>query len=201
MRQPIDYQAILEYYLKRSQEVVLRFEAPNVLKTDLFNEAMGYPIPGGIAANIEAKSVIGVEIDPEVTEKARQNYHDYYNQFKVSYRDGDIRALKQKDQEFDVILDLSTLDHVWPEEVGQVISEYNRVLKQNGEILLIVWVDTENNHIEHTFGKYQQKMIGENQLKSEITKYFTIEEERVIFTVHSRPNQSLKEFTLKKHEN
>jgi len=201
MSKPTDYQAILEYYLKRSREIVLRFEAPSVLKTDLFNEAMGYPIPGGIAANIEAKSVIGVEIDPEVTEKARQNYYDYYNQFKVSYRDGDIRALKQKDQEFDVILDLSTLDHVWPEEVGQVMSEYNRVLKQSGEILLIVWVDTENNHIEHILGKYQQKMIGENQLKSEITKYFTIEEESVIFTVHSRPNQSLKEFTLKKYEN
>jgi len=197
MNDVIDYESITGYYWRRSSEIVLRYKAPIVLKTDLFNEANSIPMSGGIIGNIKAKRIHAIEIDEAVVEKAQAIFDLMPD---IVCRQGDIRKLEVAYQpdSFDVILDLSTLDHVWPEEMPQVIAGYNRVLKNGGTILLIVWADTNKDYTEHEIGKFQQCMLGEDQIEKELSRYFKIESVLSIFGVPSRPEQQLLEFILTK---
>lgn len=58
---------------------------------------------------------------------------------------GNIRGLPFKDQVFDIVLDLSTIDHTTNPE--RTIKEYRRVLKMGGKALVASWVGNYNTSI------------------------------------------------------
>lgn len=122
-------------YLRWSQRCVLRYNRPVVLKTDAYNEQWDHlPLPGGIAGNLKgAKAVHIVELNPLCAELARARNP------LLTIRIGDIRRLPFDVDVFDVVLDLSTLDHVPPSDTSRVLNEYCRVMRPGGTLLLYVW--------------------------------------------------------------
>jgi SAM-dependent methyltransferase len=130
-------ESIHEYYLRRAVECVTEFRNPKVLKTDACNESHeNLPIPGGIALNLPKKaSVVIVEWDADVIQAAKEKHPE------LDLRQGDICNLGGLASDaFDVVLDLSTLDHIQPKEVKKALDSYRRVLKKNGTLLVIFWV-------------------------------------------------------------
>lgn len=93
-----------------------------VLKTDCWNEAEKYCPIADYFNDIKM-----VEISKERIEKAK----DY------NVVEGDIRKLSFNEQEFDLVLDFSTIDHV--PDYEKAISEYHRVLKNGGYALIVSW--------------------------------------------------------------
>src|SRR5262249_28257859 len=69
-------------------------------------------------------------------------------------------------------------------EIGRVLSEYERVLKPGGKLLLMVWVNSENYDVgvdDETQGPEHQFFFGQESLMQEIRNYFSIEKQDVIF--------------------
>ena len=100
-----------------------------VLKTDAYNEMEG----GYKDIFLDPRKTTYVEIDPATVQAARARHPDKY------IIQGDIRELTSSDCIFDVVLDLSTIDHIPPEDVPVAIAEYNRVLKRKGKLILVAW--------------------------------------------------------------
>ena len=126
---------VYPYYLKKACEVIGKYdETAHVLKLDAYNEAESLPINGGIAKNIQLKNITLLEYNQETIDKAKAKYPE------LDIRQGDIRKMPFSDDAFDVILDLSTLDHIPPDEIEVAIKEYYRVMKTDGRLLLIFWI-------------------------------------------------------------
>lgn len=106
-----------------------------VLKTDCFNEGIGdFRDLWGI---LDPSRTIYLEIDGDTIYRARLAHPE------GDYRWGDIRELPFPDMMFNTVFDLSTIDHVPPSDAGKVLSEYHRVLKWNGKLVLVAWCATE----------------------------------------------------------
>lgn len=141
-RQPDE--SIHLYYLRRAIECVSEFRNPRVLKTDACNESHDYlPCSGGIALNLPScAEVTVVEWDVAVIEAAKLRHP------MLQLRHGDIRSLQDfTPGTFDVVLDLSTLDHIQPKDVHRALSSYQRVLKENGTLLLVFWASLNRDLI------------------------------------------------------
>ena len=125
-----------DYYLAKSQELCGRYKNPRVLKADSCNEASNQPIKGGIAGNLNGE-IVCIEINPSSVQRARENCPE------VEIMLGDIAGIPFINDNFDVILDLSTIDHIRFDQLDYQLREYRRVLHEKGRLLLISWV-TDN---------------------------------------------------------
>lgn len=114
-------------YLKGKRKI-------NLLKTDLWEEVVetGRSIFEKLS-QIKKKriSLYAVDLSTVLVEKAKKITKE------VNIQQGDIRNLPFKNDFFDIILDLSTLDHVPTKDHKQVFVEYQRVLKKGGVLVLV----------------------------------------------------------------
>jgi ubiquinone/menaquinone biosynthesis C-methylase UbiE len=101
-----------------------------VLKTDAWQEHKG--------DGSEIKADYYVEILPNVCEKAQELG---FNVIK-----GSVVALPFQDNYFDTVIDTSTIDHVL--NYGSVLKEYKRVLKEDGNFMIVVWTTDLPTHTE-----------------------------------------------------
>jgi len=110
--------------------------AVRVLKTDLFDEAVGdglYPVLRSLAP-----TVVGIDVSPDVAAAARSHYPDFEAEV------ADVRALPFADATFDAVVSNSTLDHFDSlADVRAGIAELRRVLRPAG--LLVVTLDNPVN--------------------------------------------------------
>lgn len=174
------YREIQEYYLSQSQfvcDIVLE-KNPVVLKTDLYNEANSTPMLGGVIKNLRGcKTIIGVEYQKHVVDKAITILgNDHNNLFE-----GDIRRLPFNKNTFDVVLDLSTLDHIMPSEVDIVLSGYSKILKDNGMFFLVTWIDALDRGGEAAWNPNNQYYFNKDALEESMKKYFSIDEIVLVF--------------------
>jgi len=119
-------------FAKLSLTFIERRSEISALKTDLWNE--GVDRERGSLCNFlngSSANMFGVDFSSVVCKLAR------YREEKLEVICSDVRALPFKDQNFHVILDISTLDHVNPNSTSLVISEYARILRKEGILLLI----------------------------------------------------------------
>jgi SAM-dependent methyltransferase len=101
------------------------------LKTDLFDEAT----TGGVVPVVReaAAAVAGVDIAPEVAEGAGARYPE------LETAVADVRRLPFADGEFDLIVSLSTLDHLESvDEIAGAVGELVRVLAPGGTLALTI---------------------------------------------------------------
>jgi len=92
---------------------------------------------GHVAEVLNDREWYGVDISPKSVERAK----NYYIEAKV----GDItKRIPFEDDFFDTVLSLSTLHHVY-DEMGSVLSEVRRVLKNNG-LFIAIEHDARNLH-------------------------------------------------------
>lgn len=109
----------------------------SLLKTDLWNEGIetGRDVLSQYQ-NEKRFNLHGVDISHLVccsAQKSVQNIH---------IMQANIKNLPLKDTLFDIVLDLSTLDHVPLHQVPGVIQEYRRALKKGGVLVLVYWCES-----------------------------------------------------------
>lgn len=101
------------------------------LKTDLFDEA----ITGGVMPVLRegAESVSAIDISPQVVDGARARFPG------LEANVADVRSIPFADGEFDLVVSISTLDHLASvDEIGAAIRELTRVLAPGGTLALTV---------------------------------------------------------------
>jgi SAM-dependent methyltransferase len=101
------------------------------LKTDLFDEAT----TGGVVPVMREASgaVAGIDISAEVADGARRRFPD------LETRVADVRRLPFGDGEFDLVVSLSTLDHLASvDEIAGAVGELVRVLAPGGTLALTI---------------------------------------------------------------
>jgi SAM-dependent methyltransferase len=106
-----------------------RFES--VLKTDLFDEA----VTAGVMPVLRehAGSVAGIDLSPDVVALAAGRHPE------IAARRGDVRDLPFGDASFDLVVSLSTLDHLASVgEIGAAIGGLRRVLAPGGTLALTI---------------------------------------------------------------
>jgi len=103
---------------------------PRVLKADAFNEAT-HRDRSPISELVPDACCI--EIDHNTVEAARRNCPG------LDIRTGSVCDLPWGPGEFDLVVDLSTIDHV--QEPEQALREYARVLAPRGVLLVVSWVN------------------------------------------------------------
>ncbi len=92
----------------------------------------------GVVAITAARSgaeVHGVDLTPELLERARENAS--IAKFEIDFREGDAEALPFDDGRFDVVL--SQFGHMFAPRPDVVIREMLRVLKPGGTIAFATW--------------------------------------------------------------
>lgn len=185
---PGEYKSVAEFYLAESQRIVNRFAYPVVLKTDLWNEEQDQPGPGGIIGNLHSVSEIcAIEYNEQRFFKAQEKFVGGLRETKIEFRQGDIRNLPYDDGKFDVLLDLSTFDHILPKEMPEGIKGYARVIKQGGYLLLIVWCEKYFKDEEIVnYSPNTQYYHSAPLLRVELEKYFDIDEETVLIAKEDR---------------
>jgi SAM-dependent methyltransferase len=107
-----------------------------VLKTDLFDEAVGEGLHPYLCAH--GAAVAGVDLSRVVVAAARDRYPE------LDATIGDVRTLSYADSSFDVVVSNSTLDHFGSlGEIETALSELRRVLAPGG--VLVVTLDNARN--------------------------------------------------------
>lgn len=178
------------YYMResyrRATKIGIRYVSVNtnnvnLLKTDLWNEgvATGRDILSQYQGDGDL-NLYGVDISSITCSAAKKRIK------RTSIIQGDIRNLPFEDSCFDIILDLSTLDHIPPHQVKSVIQEYKRTLRKDGILLLIFWYDSALLRLIFKLRKidYKRQPAKGTQyyfpisvLKDDIKKQFNILEE------------------------
>jgi len=117
------YQLLTRETVELSRKDRFDFE-PYILKTDCWNEAhQVFPIAPLF------RNIICVDAWDEKVAMARKLGHRIDK--------GDVTALPYSNDNFDVVIDLSTIDHV--ENYNKALDEYDRVLISGGYILICCW--------------------------------------------------------------
>lgn len=189
------------YYLSKVKCCINKYGPKSVLKTDSHNEARGKPIPGGMAGQISPMvgALVLLEIDGNVLRKAKQNLSTLCpNLANISYLKGDIRNLRFYSQSYDMVIDLSTLDHVSQEDLDVALYGYNLCLKKDGILLLVVWCSKSGEQEEDN--RSNQYLFSKLFLDDILSKYFTKEEEEEFFDYYYYPNGFMCGYVLKKIE-
>jgi SAM-dependent methyltransferase len=167
------YADLYRRYLKEA----LKFDGKDkkILKADCSNEYYGYPffqqkpehhpnpylVPWGIAPLMEADMTL-IEINPEIIEKVND-----FTEGMIKVIEGDIRKMPFEDEEFDVVMDLSTLDHIPYKDTKKALEEYRRVLKKDGHALLISWTGGDRMSADAYYHSFER-------LDKEIRELFNI---------------------------
>ena len=166
-----------QYYLNRAKELAEKYKPKVILKTDLDNEVYSSPCEGGIVGNLGDLDITAFDIVPDLVERALKL------NLKANIHLGDIRHMTDVEK-YDMIIDLSTLDHVNQTDAVKTIENYKRALKKGGVLLLIVWTAEQYREADkqyffkdidkHLFNIISQKddlyQVGDDILKEYVCK-------------------------------
>lgn len=154
MREPQFQEQIALYKRREGLELVSAWapeQVRSVLKTDLFEEGFGqdalldvfvatYPV------------VIGMDVSHVVTVEARKRIPT-----AAGYVVSDASALPFKAGSFDLIVSISTLDHLPPPLLAGALAELSRVLRPRG--CLVLTLDSRHNPL-HVFSNQLRRWLG-----------------------------------------
>jgi len=129
-----NFEDVYKYYVVVAQLIERIFCPKKILKTDAYNESVESMEP---IASIFSGDVVILELYSDILENAKRRLGD-----KIRWFLGDIRVLL--DEKFDVIVDFSTIDHVSPEDMKVVVSNYKNMLNDSGVLSVIVWTSNKN---------------------------------------------------------
>ncbi len=148
--------------------------------------------------------VIGLDYIEELTEKNNEKVRERGYAGRVAFMAGDVFDIPLKEETFDSVVDIGTLQHIHPKDWERYEGEVFRVLKPGGFILLVElsrqteqflnWKPNQEttgnfeNHglTYHFFDKKEiEEVFGNNFkiIKSEIHTFPEMENRRYIFTL------------------
>lgn len=180
-----------DYHKKYSQDLIARKHLLDFVEKNLdFQGKVGLDAgcDGGFLTfylvKNGAKKIYGIDLSPGFIKKNIKNAKKWKLTGKTFFRVGDVEKLPYKDKSFDFIVCSEVLEHV--ENPKKVISEFKRVLKKGGVVLLttpnilnpgelvhnlkhyLMWLlkGEEITHIQHfTFGRLRKIFRGYKKLK------------------------------------
>jgi len=174
----LDFGETREYNTKRLQySLAMRFlkKIQNIEDKKILDMGCGMGEFINILHKKGIECVVGVE--------GSQNSCDYVSKKgfvcrRVNLEEG---TLPFKDEEFDVIISLEVIEHLW--NTKKYLGEISRVMKKDGYVL---FTTPNYNHyryrIDHLFGKFERfmyksrhkKFYTSHSLKKELANYFRI---------------------------
>ena len=104
-----------------------------------------------------AAKVIGIDIDPNVVSHAAEKYQAVTN---ASFVIGDCRAIPLDDRSVDLIVSFETIEHIV--EHTKLVSEFDRVLRPNGAIII-----SSPNKENYNAGRDQPNPFHVNELSND----------------------------------
>lgn len=113
-----------------------------------------------------AKSVIGIDIDPETIFRASKKYLNH----NLSFKQGNVTAIPENDGTFDLVVSFETLEHL--EEHDCMLSELKRVLKKDGILIISSPEKKEYSDKRNYKNPFHKKELYEGELVSLLKKYF-----------------------------
>lgn len=153
MREP-QFQEQLALYKRREHLDLIHAWAPraaaSLLKTDLFEEGFGQDLLLDSLAATAARSV-GIDISAVTAAAAKARVPG------ASYLVGDACALPFREGSFDLIVSISTLDHLPLDSFPRAIDELARVLSPGG--CLILTLDSRHNPL-HVLSNLIRRRLG-----------------------------------------
>jgi SAM-dependent methyltransferase len=102
-----------------------------VLKVDLWNE--GVETSRDILGNFAGVEAVGFDLSKTICRMAKNRLHN------SSVAQATCQSLPFASGKFDLVLDLSTIDHIPFDYAGEIFSEYYRVLKPEGLLAMAFW--------------------------------------------------------------
>ena len=153
LREP-QFQEQLALYKRRETLALIAAWAPprvhRVLKTDLFEEGFGQDAILDALAGIYPV-VVGMDISPVVVAAARARLSG------ITHVVGDAHALPFKAAAFDLVVSVSTLDHLPPDLLPRALAELCRVLAAGGCVVLTL--DSRHNPL-HVLSNVLRRRLG-----------------------------------------
>lgn len=148
-----------------------------VLKTDLWEESGR---GRGILSEVPRGALVcGMDVSRETCLAARE-----YEGRPVQIIQANIQALPFRNAVFDMVADLSTIDHVPLDGALLAVGEYTRVLRNGGSLLVTFWRDTPLTrfalrHMRSAIYRLgdTQFLLSEKALRSKVREGFDILEE------------------------
>jgi SAM-dependent methyltransferase len=154
MREPQFQEQIARYKRREGLELVAAWAPPevrSVLKTDLFEEGFGEDaLLDALIATYPA--VFGMDVSQVVTAEARKRIPT-----AAGYLVSDASTLPFKAGSFDLIVSISTLDHLPPPLLAAALDELYRVLRPSG--CLVLTLDSGHNPL-HVFSNAFRRWLG-----------------------------------------
>jgi ubiquinone/menaquinone biosynthesis C-methylase UbiE len=125
---------------------------------------------GGTAILSEkAKSVVGVDIDPDNLEYAKENY----SRKNITYSEQDVTQLSYSDNSFEAAVSLETIEHLTEADQKKYLSEFRRVVVPGGVII----ISTPDRAIWRSMAVKQADHIREltkKELLELLGRFFTV---------------------------
>ena len=135
-------------------------------------------------------SVDGIDLSEKMLKIAKKRVHG------CKFKKMDLRELKYKDSVFDAVFAAYAIIHIKKDDVVKALKEFNRVLKNNGLLFVIVQEGNGEKFIEVPFkagGKFFLKFFTKKELRELIESAgFSI------IKVDERKPNTEKEFDTKK---
>jgi SAM-dependent methyltransferase len=105
--------------------------------------------PGHVAAYLHGfgAQVVGVDLSPEMVAIARKRSPE------IPFEQGSMLALATPDASLGGIVALYSIIHLPPEDRPQALSEFYRVLRPGGQLLLAFHMGDEQRHVDEWWGQ------------------------------------------------
>jgi SAM-dependent methyltransferase len=146
---------VYQLYVDRMRELIGRYGACAVLKTDMHNESAIYADSLPIIRHYPGVEWTSVEMDKLVYKRA------------VKRIDGanlicdDLRTVYFPDHSFDIVADFSTLDHLEPTDASLMLYRYRKWLKPGGILYLCVWVTNGRQRRERSQWVFNRDFLND----------------------------------------
>jgi len=179
-----------DYYAKICSD--LSNEHFKVLRCDCFNECIGKQIIPSIKGEMTC-----MELVPERASHVAKMYPER------EIIQGDLTNIPKPNEYFDVILDLSTLDHI--PDYKKALDEYQRVLAKDGVFYLATWVSPfgygkglnmkrdcfNKKEIEQELRKRFYIVANAKLMRRKFRKYIHFREYRCVLKENFNPNETV----------
>jgi len=154
-----------------------------LLKSDLWNEGIDTARDIlGLYQDRNNFELYGIDISPTVCFYAKKRLNN------TNIIQGDIRFLPFRDNSVNIVLDLSTIDHLPENQALKVLHEYFRVLRRGGVLVLVFWSKSFSvKYLKRLRDSPTQFYFSVRRIKNEVKVKFDILEEYAIATLLGIP--------------
>ena len=115
-----------------------------------------------------AKSVVGMDIDQETVDHANQKYR----KTNLSFRQGDAANIPLEDHSVDAVVSFETIEHIDETLQNQFLQEIDRVLKQDGLLIMSTPNKAVYSDRYHYFNEFHIHEFYHDEFQKFLKRYF-----------------------------